>query len=156
MIPVLVDLAGAPWKVLPQGIHLATLDEIRNAFAINPRRRLLFTGLVLGAKALAVAGCQCLYLDGSYVTANPAPGDYDVCWEPAGVNRFKLDSVFFDMSNKRAAQKAKFKGEFLPVIRDASGYSFVDFFQVEKFSGGRKGILSVQLSITQFHQGGLP
>jgi len=153
MIPMLIELAGAPWRVLPQGIHPATLDEIETAFAINPWRRELFGGLMLGVSALAVAGCERLYVDGSYVTENPAPGDYDVCWEPAGVDHFKLDPVFFDMRNKRATQKAKFKGEFLPVQRDANGYSFIDFFQVEKFSGGQKGLLSVQLSITQFQKG---
>lgn len=148
MIPTLVELPNAPWKVLPEGIHPVTLTEVEAAFAFNPRRRELFGGLLLGAAALAVAGCQRMYLDGSYVTENPVPGDYDVCWEPAGVDRVKLDPVFFDMTNKRAAQKAKFKGEFVPVMRDASGYSFIDFFQIEKFSGGRRGILSVQLYIT--------
>jgi hypothetical protein len=153
MIPGLVGLASAPWKVLPAGVHSATFAQIEATFAINTRRRGLFDGFVLGANALTAAGCQRLYLDGSYVTENPVPQDYDVCWEPAGVDPLKLDPVFFDMSNKRAAQKAKFKGEFFPVHRDPTGYSFIDFFQVEKFSGGKKGILSVQLSITQLQKG---
>ncbi|HEY3638088.1 MAG TPA: hypothetical protein VGK90_08030 [Rhizomicrobium sp.] len=156
MIPGFIDLTGAPWRVLPQGIHPATLPEVETTLAINPRRRELFAGFVVGANALAAAGCQLLYLDGSYVTENPAPGDFDVCWEPAGVNPAKLDPVFFDMSNKRAAQKAKFNGEFLPVYRDSNGHSFIDFFQIEKFSGGKKGILSVQLSIAHMHKGITP
>jgi hypothetical protein len=156
MIPMLVSCPGVPWSILPPGVHAATFAEIEATFAINTVRRDLFGGLMVGTSALARAGCAQVYVDGSYVTGKPIPGDYDVCWEPAGVDRRKLDPVFFDMSNRRAAQKARFKGEYFPVEKDANGYSFVDFFQREKFSGGTKGILSVQLGKAQYQQGGSP
>lgn len=140
--------------VLPPGIYPATFKEVSAAFATNAVRRELFDGLLLGAAALAYAGCRLIYLDGSYVTAKPMPGDYDACWEPAGVEREKLDAVFFDHSNKRAAQKAKFGGEYLPVVRDSEGHSFIDLFQREKFTGGTKGILSIPLTAIPYLQGG--
>jgi len=41
MIPELVDI-GSPWKVLPPGIHDATLDEVEGRFATNEHRKRLF------------------------------------------------------------------------------------------------------------------
>jgi hypothetical protein len=147
MIPGFVALAGAPWKVLPPGIHPATLAEVEVAFAINPPRRDLFVGLVDGAASLKWSGCVELYLDGSFVTAKPIPADYDACWNPVGVDPTKLDSVFRDFTNLRQAQKAKFKGEYFPsTLLNKPNQPFIDFFQIERFSGGRKGIVSIDLT----------
>jgi hypothetical protein len=146
MIPMLVSLPGAPWRVLPPGIHAATLADVEATFATNMPRRALFEGLLEGARTLHGAGCSDIYLDGSYVTAKPVPGDYDACWNPAGVDPKKLDPVFFDFLNNRQAQKAKFRGEFFPsTFSNAPGQPFLDFFQIERFSGGLKGILSIPL-----------
>jgi hypothetical protein len=154
MIPTLVDIAGAPWPVLPPGIHPASFAEIQATFATNFVRRELYRGLLVGTAVLAQAGCTMFYLDGSYVTGKPIPGDYDVCWEPARVNPTLLDPVFFDFTEKREAQKKIFKGEYWPIERDPdTGYSFLDFFQNETSTGNRKGILSVQLNATQHQQG---
>jgi hypothetical protein len=147
MIPALISLPGAPWDVLPPGLHVATLDEIRVSFAINVRRRELFDGLILASASLSSAGCSRIHLDGSYVTGKPIPGDYDACWDPAGVDPKRLDPVFRDFSNHRAAQKAKFKGEFFPSsMRNTPTQPFLDFFQTERFTGMRKGIITVLLS----------
>lgn len=153
MIPDLIDIGGAPWPVLPPGIHPATFAEVEAAYAINVVRRSLYEGLLIGSEVLAKAGCTLIYLDGSYVTGKPLPGDYDVAWEPQGVNRTLLDRVFFDFTNKRAAQKAKYRGEFWPVDRSAS-HTFLDFFQNEEATGNKKGILSIQLNVTFLKQGG--
>ena len=93
------------------------------------------------------AGCGCLYLDGSYVTAKPLPGDYDACWEPAGVEEGLLDPVFLDFDDERAAQKAKYQGEFFPssALVGGVGSTFLEFFQLERFSGLKKGIVQIEL-----------
>lgn len=148
MIPELVDLPGAPWSVLPAGIHQASLSSVADRFASNARRRRLFSGLVQASRNLAMAGCKRLFLDGSFVTDKPWPADYDACWDPCGVNRELMDPVFSIFSEGRAAQKAKFNGEFFPSTNraDAAGRTFVDFFQIEKFSGLRKGIVLIDLA----------
>jgi hypothetical protein len=147
MIPALVALSGAPWMVLPVGIHPATLDEVEIAFAVNQTRRMLFNGLVSAAISLRNAGCGLIYLNGSYVTAKPVPGDYDALWDPAGIDIAKLDPVFLNFDDNRLAQKTKFKGEFFPANAvNFPSQPFVEFFQVDRFTGGRKGILSVALS----------
>lgn len=147
MIPALTPVPGAPWDVLPPGVHAATLSEVEAAFAINPWRRELFGGFLIAGASLYLAGCVKLYLDGSYVTGKPMPGDYDACWDPAGVDPAKLDPTFRDFSRKRQAQRTKFKGEFFPsTMLNVPTQPFVDFFQVERFTGLKKGILLIVLS----------
>lgn len=148
MIPALVPLPGSPWMVLPSGIHQAGLAEVEISFATTPWRRDLFGGLVNAAGRLRSAGCPTIYLDGSYVTGKPRPGDFDACWDPTGVDGSKLDPVFLDFKNGRSAQKAAFKGEFFPssMMCTDVGQAFVDFFQLDRFTGKRKGIISVSLS----------
>ena len=144
MIPDLIDIGG-PWEVLPPGIHDATLPEVEQRFAYNQRRKELFDGLQQGCKSLKVAGCKVIFLDGSYVTEKPRPGDFDVCWGSRGVNPAKLDPVLLDFANLRANQKAKFGGEFFPSsARADGGRTFVEFFQTDKDTGSKKGIIRIQ------------
>jgi hypothetical protein len=147
MIPALIPIKGAPWDVLPPGVHPATFAEVAATYATNVKRRLLYNGLLCAAMALRDAGCGKLYLDGSYVTAKTIPGDYDGCWDPDGMNPAKLDPVFLDFSNKRQAQKDKYGGEFFPSsAQNAPQQTFLDFFQIEKFTGEANGILLIVLT----------
>ena len=148
MIPRLVTLAGSPWDVLPSGVHYATLTEIEAEYAYNSTRRRFFVGLVEAAVSLAQVGCATIYLDGSYVSSKPNPGDYDACWDPSGVKIPLLDPVFLDFDNSRAAQKAKFGGEFFPSSINNAGTSqtFLEFFQTDRFTGDQKGILEISIS----------
>lgn len=147
MIPGFVTLTGSPWDVLPPGTHLATFAEIWSRFGYNPRRRTLFDGLIAASTHLVGIGCQRVLLDGSYVSAKPTPGDFDACWDPNGVDFNKLDPVFDDFDNGRANQKARFGGEFFPstLIEGNSGAVFEEFFQVDRFTGKKKGILEITL-----------
>lgn len=147
MLPGLVDLGSpAPWPVLPPGVHDATLSEIEARFATTPHRRALFAGFVRVAQVLAAAGCRTVYLDGSFVTAKPHPGDFDGCWELAGVDPTRLDPVLLRFENKREAQKRKFQGEmFIAGYPGTPGVTFLEFFQIEKFSGRPKGIIRIRL-----------
>lgn len=152
MIPSLIAIAGAPWDVLPAGIHKATLEDVRVVFATNARRRELFDGLSQALMQLRFAGCPEVFLDGSYVTSKPHPGDFDACWNPSGVDYAKLDRVFLDFKNGRAAQKAAFKGEFFPSSMTCTdvGNSFLEFFKLERHTGEQKGIVSIALLADPF------
>ena len=145
MIPDLVDI-GSPWPVLPPGVHDATMDEIERRFATNDRRRRLFAGLQKGVDALREAGCKTIYLDGSFVTGKPQPEDFDACWDTKGVDDTRLDPVLLDFDNKREKQKRTFGGEFFPSGALAAGQrTFVEFFQMDSYTGDTKGIIRVQL-----------
>ena len=147
MIPTIIDI-GASWQVLPLGVHEATLDEVKVAFATNTHRQHLFDGLVRGCEALRVAGCPALFLDGSFLTDKPNPGDFDACWDPSGVDAAALDPVLLDFSDARRNQKLKYGGEFFPSPALADGTrAFVDFFQVEKETGLGKGVILIRLDV---------
>jgi hypothetical protein len=145
MIPNAVDI-GASWKVLPAGLYDAGLDEVQTRFATNERRKELFSGLQAACEALRQAGCRVVYLDGSYVTEKPFPGDFDVCWDPAHVDTNRLDPVFLDFSDGRKNQKLKYGGEFFPSSSLADGVNtFIDYFRNDKETGLKKGIIRIQL-----------
>lgn len=150
MIPAFIDLADpSPWRVLPPGIHLATLAEVEMRFVTNAHRAKLFGGFRQAVVSLEGAGCRKVYLNGSFVTEKPYPGDFDACWEPIGVDPSQLDPVLLDFSNQRAAQKAKYFGElFIAQVPAAAGIVFLDFFQVDKYTGAAKGIVALALGNT--------
>lgn len=57
------------------------------------------------------------------------------------------EAVLFDFSNRRAAQKRRFGGEFFPAqgAVDTVGTVFLEFFQYDKDTGERKGIIAIDL-----------
>jgi hypothetical protein len=114
----------------------------------SPYRIALLAGLRAAAVELQRCGCQRLYVDGSFVTDKPLPGDYDGCWELRGTDLAMLDPVLQDFSNRRAAQKAKYGGELFPASgrADAAGHTFLDFFQIDKNTGAPKGIIAIDLT----------
>ncbi len=83
-------------------------------------------GLKAALENLSGAGCRTAYVDGSFVTSKAIPNDYDACWEETGFDPVILDPVLLIFDPGRAAQKAKYMGEFFPalVTADADGLSF--------------------------------
>ena len=61
--------------------------------------------------------------DLTLVTAKAVPGGFDGCWEVAGVDPDLLDPVLLVFAQQRAAQKAKYGGEFFPTEAAADPYS---------------------------------
>ncbi|MCA9839624.1 MAG: hypothetical protein KC422_22130 [Trueperaceae bacterium] len=97
---------------------------------------------------MKVAGCERAYVDGSFVTSKALPGDYDVCYETVGMTRAKLDPALTSFANGRAAQKAKFFGEFFPAHSPATLAPrpiYLEFFQQVKYSNRKKGIVALDL-----------
>jgi len=88
-----------------------------------------------------------VYLDGSFVTAKDHPADFDGCWDLAGVDPGLIDPVLLRFENQRAMQKLKFGGELFPsnAKADQAGTRFLQFFQIDKYTGASKGILAIDL-----------
>lgn len=146
MIPAFVDI-GSVSEVLPAGIHDASLGEIKKRFATNARRTALYEGFKKGVESLRTAGCRDIFLDGSFVTDKEFPGDYDACWDPVGVVDTSLDPILLDFTQGRRNQKLKYRGEFFPSSAQADGTrTFTEFFQTDRHTGRRKGIIRVRLS----------
>ena len=144
VIPDFVDIGGL-WKVLPLGVHDATLEEVEARFASSDHRKRLFAGFKEGVIALHKAGCHKIFLDGSFITEKPIPGDFDVCWDHIGVDDTKLDPVFSDFNDRRKKQRERFRGEFFPATLLADGkHLFFYFFQIDKDTGNAKGIICIK------------
>lgn len=143
MIPELIDVGG-PWEVLPPGIHDVSLNEVKAQFATNWNRRRFFEGFASAFAVLQKAGSKEILLDGSFVTDKPNPGDFDCCWNTVGVDVSQLDPVFLDFTDKRAAQKKKYGGEFFPFGLGVGATDFfLNHFQKDKHTDKAKGILRV-------------
>ena len=84
---------------------MATWTETITAYGTSPWRLQLLAGLKAALDNLKAAGCRRAYIDGSFVTAKEHPGDFDACWELAGVVASRLDPVLLIFDPGRAAQK---------------------------------------------------
>jgi hypothetical protein len=132
--------------MLPPGVHLGTLEEVRIAFAWNRRRRTLFEGLEQVVSNLTSAGCRSVWLDGSFVTAKELPGDFDAVWDLDDVDFDLVDPVILDVEPPRLAQRLKFGADLLPnVLEGGTGMPFIEFFQEDKATGARRGIVRIEL-----------
>jgi uncharacterized protein DUF6932 len=139
--------AFGPTGNLPPGIHRASWRELAERFGWTPHRRELLAGLRAALEALRVAGCRRVYIDGSFVTAKETPGDFDGCWDTEGVDVDQLDPVLLTFDQGRAAQKAKYRGEFYPaqLTEGGSGATFLEFFQTDRETGAAKGIIALDV-----------
>jgi hypothetical protein len=132
---------------LPPGIHEATWNDIVTRFGATAGRRELLAGLEEALGSLRNAGCRRAYIDGSFVTDKEEPGDFDACWEVAGVDPGLLNPVLLDFADARAAQKHRFRGELFPAeaVADPDGTRFLDYFQRDKLTGEPKGIVALDM-----------
>ncbi|MYE40439.1 MAG: hypothetical protein F4X27_09475 [Chloroflexi bacterium] len=133
--------------LLPPGIHWISWEEVGDRFGGTAWRRLLIAGLRTAMENLKDAGCRTVYVDGSFVTAKEAPNDFDACWEEAGVDPIVLDPVLLTFDPGRMTQKARYLGELFPAsaIANTDGFSFLEFFQTDRETGRRKGIIAIDL-----------
>ena len=133
--------------LLPPGIHWAVWDEVESRYGGNPWRQRLLSGLSAALGNLKEAGCSAVYVNGSFETGKELPDDFDACWVEDGVNPEALDTVLLTFDPGRATQKAKYLGELFPasIPADPEGLSFLEFFQTDKETGRRKGIVAIDL-----------
>ena len=105
--------------LLPPGVHDCDWAEFAGRYGEkrlgeNPRRARLLRGLAALLLDLHRAGCGIAYVDGSFVTREKWPDDFDVCYSGEGMIGAHLEPVLRDFRAGRAAQKARYGGEALP------------------------------------------
>jgi hypothetical protein len=142
VIPSFDSLTGN----LPAGEHLATWQALLERYGYTPWRRHLLDGLLAALRLLRTAGCERAWIDGSFVTAKEAPGDFDACWDAQGVDFDRVDERLLTFDKGRATQKAAFFGELFisDMGADPQGTLFRDFFQTDR-DGRKKGIIVIDL-----------
>ena len=135
---------------LPPGVHFCDdWEEFKERFGYTPKRTQMILSMEDAIASLKAAGCRTFYINGSFVTSETKPNDFDACWDPDAVDidyLKKNSPTLLNFANKRAAQKAKYKGELFRSDQplDDQGKTSFDFFQGDR-RHNRKGIVAIDL-----------
>ena len=149
LIPAFESDTGA----LPAGNHQATLEQIERRLGFTPRRRWLFKGLSVAVEAFRAAGIEEIYIDGSFCTEKPDPGDIDGYWvEPNEGVYDRIDPYWIDFELVFVPHVRKWKWrmwadhgvEFFihPAMRATAERGFPEFFRQDR-NGQPRGVIQV-------------
>ncbi len=138
---------------LPPGDHRASLEEIVKRVGFTPRRRWLVTGLRVAVEAFWEARIEEIYIDGSFCTEKPDPGDIDGYWvepDPAVYDRIDPYWIDFELMLVPQARKRKWRvwvehgGEFFihPAMQARPDVGFPQFFRHDR-DGQPRGVIQV-------------
>ena len=133
---------------LPPGVHFCEWEEFVDRFGTNFKRQKKLEGLKLAMTQLKEAGCRTIYIDGSFVTVESDPNDFDACYDRDDVDMayLKVNAPRLFNYNDRDAQKAEYKGEIFPSDQPVGNYgeNSFDFFQKDRLKHN-KGIVAIDL-----------
>ncbi|NER37520.1 MAG: hypothetical protein F6J93_26755 [Oscillatoria sp. SIO1A7] len=133
---------------LPPGVHWADWSDFKERFGTTYRRNVLILGLEAVMKHLKAAGCRTIYINGSFVTQEPKPNDFDACWDredDVDIDYLRTNAPIVLNFYNPSAQKAKYGGEIYPSYQPAYGATMtIDFFQRDRFQNP-KGIVAIDL-----------
>ena len=149
MIPAFDPNTGA----LPPGDHQATLEQIGRRMGFTPRRRWFLKGLRAAVEAFWAAGIQEIYVDGTFCTEKPDPGDIDGYWvEPDGGVYDRIDPYWIDLELVLVPLVRKWKWrmwsdygvEFFihPAMQATPELGFPEFFRQDR-DGQPRGVIQV-------------
>jgi len=138
---------------LPPGDYQATLDEITKRLGFTARRRWLLKGLRAAVKAFRAAGIEEIYIDGSFCTEKPDPGDIDGYWiEPDPDVYERIEPYWINFELVLAPQVRKWKWrmwvdhgvEFFihPAMQATPELGFPEFFRQGR-DGLPRGVIQV-------------
>lgn len=147
----LASIPGLPEGCLPAGLHWAGIREFRDAFVSNYHRSWLFEGFVKACIELRQAGCSRVFVGGSYVTSKEFPGDYDACWDPAGVSAASLNPMLYDAA--LAEEQRKFyRGEwFIGKHGNGPESAMYEFLSHDKNTGIERGMIGIKLKMLELY-----
>ena len=101
--------------ILIPGIHTISWKEFMDLYSFSHRRQDLFKGMLRAFIHFREAGCNQIYVDGSFVTKKIEPNDYDACWDMTNVNFNLLHPMFHrDLRMGTQIHKLAYGGEFYP------------------------------------------
>jgi hypothetical protein len=96
---------------LPSGIYETNEAEFSRRFGFNSYREQLLVGLKAALVSLKQAGCDRVYIGGSFITDKAEPSDIDGCFEGLYIDESVIDPIFIE--SDLDAQKAKYGVEFV-------------------------------------------
>lgn len=149
MIPAFDPSTGA----LPPGNYDATLEQIAERLGFTPRRQWLLRGLRVAVEGFWAAGVREIYIDGSFCTEKPDPGDIDGYWvEPDEgvydrIDRYGIDFELVFVPHLRKwkwRMWADYGVEFFihPAMQATADMGFPEFFRQDR-AGQPRGVIQV-------------
>ena len=139
--------AFRPDGYLPEGLHLATLEEIALCFGTStPRRQYLLGRLERWVEFARATESLRFFVDGSFVTQKPTPGDVDaVVWLPPNFE-IQIDAKSPEAIALAEMIETRQPEELFAASNTLEWQDWVEFFsQTRESDGRRKGIMEVQL-----------
>ncbi|WP_425305064.1 DUF6932 family protein [Bradyrhizobium erythrophlei] len=134
---------------LPAGVHPMDWGSFVVKFGWNNRRHFLLGGMQRALANLRAAGCAAAIVDGSFVSNKEEPGDYDLAFDPVGVNGSLVDPVLRRHDDQRKAMNAKYFGDVFPwgaVACTTTRLIYREFFQRDR-SGVIKGVVLLDVKL---------
>jgi len=131
---------------LPDGIHLAELDEIVNCFGTTQRRGKLMGRVKTWVGLARSIRARRLLLAGSFVTSKPDPIDVDaVVLLPDDFGEL-VDQGIHDALELSTMLISRHPEEIFAAEDERDWYNWVDFFsRTRELDGRSKGIIEVKL-----------
>jgi hypothetical protein len=136
--------------LLPEGVHECEPPEVVASFCANAARATVwgrFEGFLQWAADKP--GPVGIYVDGSFVTDKPLPGDIDIALDITDLPPEQQNEWIVAFHREHARVKREFRTDFYPFIRGQE-HDFTAFFQYLRVDeaitrgvpdGTRKGIL---------------
>ena len=133
---------------LPEGVHDASIEEVRTRFAYNPTRQRLFEAFLEVMDILHECKSPEVHLDGSFITTKEEPSDYDMCWESTGVEPTDRLRALLELREQR---KEWYLGDiFLRMPQPPYFYDDVEHWQSDsRQEDDVKGIIRIRLRQNQ-------
>jgi hypothetical protein len=137
---------------LPEGIHDCTLEEAAarfGGFQRSDRRPQLwaqFSGFVREAQAGRVI--EAIIVDGSFVTAKPAPNDIDLVLVMFAPHDFSVDlppAHYNILSQRRVRQRFGFDIVVVTNEHETLKQAVAFFQQVRQRPGAKKGLVRIRI-----------
>lgn len=141
------------YGLLPQGVHDCTVEEAGQFLCSNERRKEIWAGLLdFFQWIMQFPRPDAIFVDGSYVTDKPLPGDVDVIVDVTTCAVADQQLWMNAWAQNRDYAKAQFSVDFYPIVvgQDHDFSAFFQYIRVdEALRRGvslttRKGILRVQ------------
>ncbi len=131
---------------LPEGVHLAELEEIVARFGNTSRRSRLIARIRIWVGLARSIGARRLLLAGSFVSAKPEPTDVDsVILLPESFAN-QLDRGLQDALELAEMLTTRYPEEIFAAEDDSDWYNWVEFFTRTRESDARtQGVIEVKL-----------
>jgi hypothetical protein len=135
---------------LEPGFYDMEWDDFKEVFGFNEHRRWLLEGAELAIEDLRTVNCETIYMDGSFITKEQDPEDYDLCWDDTNIRLVEVMKKCYplvDAGWKMSKIRARYRGDVAPANNIADMKKCINFlgYFTEDKQGRDKGIIRIKI-----------